>query len=114
MLGGSLNSPAGTFSLALIALAFGGLPAPAADAPFRAEECFPADSLAFLSIDSVAALEEGLGSVPLGRIASHPGVRSALGKLPDVLREKLLESTREFEEMAGVDLLTAIGLVRGE
>src|SRR5206468_1379428 len=82
--------------------------------PFRPEECFPADTVIFVQVRNVESLRQKLGSTLFGRMATHPGIRAALGKLPDLLRGQLEVGTAEFSEATGMSLLSALELIRGE
>ncbi len=104
------------FALALLfASSTAGSAVPAAEEPrFQPEVAFPADSLAYLSVASVKDLRGALAQTLPGRIATHPGVRAALGALPGLALEKIKKATAEFTAVAGVDIFTALDFLSGE
>src|SRR2546426_1022411 len=100
-------------SAALLA-AVGSEGLPAQETRFRPEDCFPGDSLVYLSLGSIERFQAGLGGTIFGRMASHPGVRAALGALPDIALAKFRELTAELQAATGMDFLEALSLPRGE
>ncbi len=99
----------------LFASSTAGSALPAAEEPrFQPEVAFPADSLAYVSIASVKELRGALAKTLPGRIATHPGVRAALGALPALAIEKIKKATAEFTAVAGVDVFAALDLLSGE
>src|SRR5438876_11524634 len=88
---------AALLALCLLATPFLG----AEEARFRPQDCFPADSLLYLEVRSVEGLGEALRLTLYGRIATHPGVRAALGTLPQLARAEIERTTAGFTQAVG-------------
>ncbi|MBI4602136.1 MAG: hypothetical protein HY721_09270 [Planctomycetes bacterium] len=85
----------------------------AAPERFEPESCFPRDCFYYLSVDC-GALKAGLQDTPFARVLLHPGVRKALGRLPDMLLEKLRQETEELREGTGMDPWEIADLLSGQ
>src|SRR5690349_9839108 len=83
-----------------------------AEERFRPEASFPSGSLVYLSVGSMERLETGLRSTLFGSIASHRGFLEALGRLPEIVRERCGDPLERFSAATGLDLLQALRLPR--
>src|SRR5262245_13487118 len=88
--------------------------ASSAEERFRPEVSFPAESVVYLSVGSLRRVEEGFRSTLLGRIASHPGFRAALGRLPEMLLARYTQAKEEYPATPGMHFLEVLRLSRGE
>ncbi|MCZ6795878.1 MAG: hypothetical protein O7J95_19895, partial [Planctomycetota bacterium] len=87
-------------------------PVGAAPQRFDPERHFPTATYFYVDVD-FGALRRGWKTTPLGAIATHPGVRKALGKLPEEAVAFLNRETRDFEHETGISLMEFFDLFRG-
>jgi hypothetical protein len=80
---------------------------------FDSESHFPQGCFMYVSLD-VGALRKGREETPLGRIITHPGLRRALGHLPELPAEQIRHEMREFTEAMGKDPIEVFQLLTGE
>jgi hypothetical protein len=80
---------------------------------FDPELHFPKASLLFLRAD-IGKLRRAFRETPLGALVFHPGVRKALGKLPEFLMGEIRRETAEFERDMGVDLFSFLDYFQGD
>ncbi len=71
--------------------------------PFVPEKCFSDRTVLLASVD-IGGLRVAVPNSPFGKIASHPELQKALGKLPEMLREQVVQQTGPFKLFFGGDI----------